>query len=195
MTPSSGVYRKQPMKLIEVLCSRKTLEKLKEDTIKASTSTTGSFKKSEGLAKETSHDGSRINHGLNRMLLNDNQRLWKNIKALVVMHPTSRCLMGDSDEISSPGVDSSISSGVEYLSDGGPVRDQSDADLENSENQKRIKGMERDGAAGDDVPAVLLEKRWQYSDLLQLCIRSNCARLWGLPFYNCVYDKCVNYIT
>lgn len=34
-------------------------------------------------------------------------------------------------------------------------------------------------------------KRWQYTDMLQLCIRTNCYGQRGVSYYNCVYKRCI----
>lgn len=35
------------------------------------------------------------------------------------------------------------------------------------------------------------DKRWQYTDMLQLCIRTSCHGQRGVSYYNCVYRKCI----
>jgi len=35
------------------------------------------------------------------------------------------------------------------------------------------------------------EKKWQYADTLQLCIRGGCHGHVGVSFYNCAYKNCI----
>lgn len=39
--------------------------------------------------------------------------------------------------------------------------------------------------------AAVMAKKWQYADMLQLCIRGNCHGQRGAAFYNCAYANCV----
>lgn len=54
----------------------------------------------------------------------------------------------------------------------------------------------RASSAGSATSAAAAEprgrkKRWQYTDMLQLCIRTNCYGQRGVSYYNCVYRRCI----
>jgi hypothetical protein len=49
---------------------------------------------------------------------------------------------------------------------------------------------DEDGADGDGGRMVV-SKRWQYSDPLQVCIAQNCGGQQGAPLYQCVFKECI----
>jgi len=57
----------------------------------------------------------------------------------------------------------------------------------------RLPGMQRGAPWLPGTIQHRRDKRWQYSDAVQLCIRSRCHDRWGVQFYHCAFERCVSF--